>query len=113
MRHFFLGGFILHGLHLLFQTTTKLEILRKKWENNQTKQTTKQTKVKNQLRNGQKSVSTHCKQHIEEDKEAFDASVNFPHLQSFFCDWLSEMKVKLCVHVLEPSVCDEVQQCEL
>lgn len=30
-----------------------------------------------------KSISTYCKHHIEEDKEAFEASVNFPHLQFF------------------------------
>ncbi len=31
--------------------------------------------------NKRKGVSTYCKQHVEEDEEAFEASVNFSHLQ--------------------------------
>lgn len=60
---------------LSFSPNTNTKLM----ENNQ-KEERKKKKHKSPLN---KSISTYCKHHIEEDKEAFEASVNFPHLQFF------------------------------
>lgn len=42
----------------------------------------KNIKIESEMLQKQRKVFfTYCKQHVEEDKEAFEASINFPHFQ--------------------------------
>lgn len=73
------GGYVLFCFSYFFFLSFSPNTNTKLMENNQ-KEERKKKKHKSPLN---KSISTYCKHHIEEDKEAFEASVNFPHLQFF------------------------------